>query len=136
MKNVIVRVLVAGCALTGAAVYAQNTVLTAEIPFAFYMGDKTMPAGKYNVDDMSYGRVLTLRSATAANRLSSWIVSSNHNEEAPRLVFQCYDGACFLKRVWTGNSAVGIAVAPSKHERELARASAAATLAEVKLAVH
>ena len=136
MKNNIVRLLVAGCTLAGIALCGENKVLVAEVPFAFYMGDKAMPAGEYSVEDMNHGQILTLRSATAAGRLTSWPVNSAKAEEAPRLVFHCYSGACFLNKVWTGYSGDGIALGPSKGEKELARDGHTAILAEIRLAAH
>ncbi len=136
MKNVIARLLVVGSALAGSALYAQDKGVVADVPFAFYMGDKALPQGRYQIDELRNGAILTLHSATAVKSTTSWEIAGNKQEETPRLVFTCYNGSCFLSQVWPGYSSRGIALPHSKREKELASNGHTATLAVIKLAAH
>lgn len=136
MKNVIARLMVAGCALAGSALYAQDRGVVADVPFAFYMGDKALPQGRYQIDELKNGTIVTLHSATSVNSITSWEIAGNKEQEAPRLVFTCYNGACFLNQVWPGYSSRGIALPHTKKEKELASNGHTATLAVIKLVAH
>lgn len=135
MKNVIARMMVVGCALAGSALYAQDKGVVADVPFAFYMGDKALPQGRYQIDELRNGGIVTLHSATAVKSMASWEIVGDKEEETPRLMFTCYDGACFLNQVWPGHSSRGIALPHSKKEKELASSGHKGTLAVIKLAV-
>ena len=136
MKNVIARVVVVGCALAGCALYAQDKSVVADIPFTFYMGAKAMPQGSYTVYSLKNGAIVTLQSATTVNSLAVAEIVGNKVEETPRLVFRCYNGACFLNQIWTGASGRGIALPHSKQEKEVASNGIPASLAVIRLAVH
>ena len=134
MKNVVARLVVVGCALAGAGLYAQGNSVSADVPFAFYMGNKAMPQGNYRVTHMN--GIVTVRSKAASNSLATLEIAGTKNEEPPRLVFTCYGDTCFLKQIWGGYTSQGIALSASKREKELASNGHTGTLAVIKLAVH
>ncbi len=139
MKNVIARsvarMIVVGCALAPVGLYAQDKGMTADVPFAFYMGDKAMPQGAYRVEEMKNGAIVRVHSAMASNILATVNITGNKQQEAPRLLFNCYGATCFLNQVWTGYSSHGIALPHSRREKEMASNGRTGTLAVIKLAV-
>lgn len=136
MKNVIARLTVVGFALAGIGLYAQGKDVIAKVPFAFYMGDKVMPQGTYRFSEIANRGIVTVRSAAAANSLATVAIMGDKQEQAPRLVFTCYNGTCFLSQVWAGYSSQGVALPHSKRERAMASNGLTGTLAVIKLAVH
>jgi hypothetical protein len=137
MKKLVSRILVAGFALSGlVAVEAQSRMITANVPFSYYMGKTAMPQGTYRVDELSTGKVVTLRTEKAANAISVFQTTGKSDEEAPRLVFHRYGDTYFLSEIWDGNGNIGLKLARSAREKELASNGAAAVLAVVRLAIH
>ena len=141
MKNVIARlmvapIMVAGCALAPIGLYAQSRSVVADVPFAFYMGEKAMPQGSYRVSGIMDGAIITVHSAAASNSLATVSVAGTKEYEPPRLVFTCYGETCFLNQIWTGYSSHGLAMLHSKREKQMASTGRKATLAVIKLAVH
>jgi hypothetical protein len=135
MKSLISRIVIAGFAIAGIfAAEAQNRVVTADVPFGFYMGEAAMPAGAYEVDQLSQGLVLALRTRNAAKAITVWQITGKEYE-APRLVFNRYGDTYFLKAIWTGNGDTGYQLAGSKREKELASNGAAPVVAVIRLAI-
>jgi len=136
MKNLVTRLLVIGTALAGAAaVYAQSRIVTAEVPFNFYMGSAVMPQGSYRVSEMSNGAVIVLQTANASKAIIVYDVSGKSMDEPARLVFRRYGETYFLAQIWTGNRSNGHALPRSTREKELAQNGSAPTLAVIRLAV-
>jgi hypothetical protein len=93
-------------ALAATPVYAQfQTPIKLSVPFAFTVGDKTMPAGEYTLkpanDAGLYSRLL-IRSKdgkTVAIILTGVIQASAVQEEA-KVTFNRYGDQYFLSQVW------------------------------------
>lgn len=135
MKSLISRVVIAGLAIAGvSAAEAQNRVVSANVPFSFYMGADGMPAGAYQVDQLTRGAALALRTRNAAKAIAVWQISGKEHE-APRLVFSRYGDTYFLREIWTGNGDKGYQLARSKREKELASNGAAPVAAVIRLAI-
>ena len=125
VKSLSILTLVVGLALV--AVESANGQLTsqgvsAEIPFDFIVGDKTLPAGKYTVKDSNGGGALKILSRdgnSAAFRLSNQVTEKSHKRNA-RLVFHRYGQQYFLAQVWSGDT-YGKQLNPCKRERNLQR---------------
>jgi hypothetical protein len=136
MKSLISRILIAGFAISGLfAAEAQSRIVTANVPFSFYMGANAMPGGAYQVDQLAHGGVLVLRTRDAA-KLIGVLRMNGKADEAPRLVFHRYGDTYFLSEVWTGNGDTGYHIDRSKREKELAINGAAPVLAVIQLAIH
>ena len=123
MKNRVFATFSALTLLTAAAAFGQiNAGLDANIPFEFHAGG-IFPAGHYELRSGITPGVLSIRcfecKATALVMASP--VESGKTPETGSLVFHQYNGAYFLSKVWTGGSAKGRELSPSKTERELAR---------------
>jgi hypothetical protein len=137
MKSRVTRILSVGIALVAAAaVQAQNKTVTAKVPFSFYMGRSAMPQGAYKVDELSHGAIVCMRSTDAANAVTANEIVGKKQIEPARLVFHRYGESYFLAEIWTGDTSIGRALAPSPREKELAQNGAAPTLAVIRLALH
>ena len=94
------------------------------IPFNFYAGDQSLPAGTYVVKTEIAQRVLILR----GERTPGLFVTTNRLEATStpkhgQLTFKRYGSNYFLQEVWVAGRAEGQQVRVGKLERELASKS-------------
>ncbi len=122
MKTNVIRMFLAlgAACVSGTALHAQSYDLSADIPFAFQVSGKALPAGKYVVSERGVAGVPTLQSRTTGHSI---LVGGAYRSLDPvhpgRLVFHCYGtNGCFLAEIWPVSGA-GSAVAPSKAEKEI-----------------
>jgi hypothetical protein len=109
------------------SVKAQNsngTVLRVDIPFAFSVGNKTLPAGKYDihcVNTASPLKILQLRDESGRTsvlvRTSSIIGKTQDNA---RLVFNRYGDRYFFAQAWLPADNTGMQAPKSRSERATA----------------
>ena len=133
LKGFTMLVLVAVMALSTAVASGQSNnanKLSANIPFEFNVGYKTMPAGEYTVQTVvSAGDALLIKSAAAnisALRLSE-ATSRNKDKRHARLVFNRYGDRYFLAEVWNGIDDIGRQLLKSEEERAVEREFAIAS---------
>ena len=111
-------------ALGCVALQAQTTILSADIPFHFQVGNKEMPAGKYRVDYAPSQGLLALHSV-ADNKTAYILTFLSANGKAPEtggvLRFNRYGETCFLASVWMAHSESGIEVTKTSREKEIAK---------------
>ena len=122
MMTLIVVLALTTAVASGKAQSANRIV--ADIPFAFSVGYKTMPAGEYSVQTIaSAGNGLLIRSADgriSALRLSDE-TSRIKNKPHARLVFHRYGERYFLAEVWNGADNTGRQLLQSQEERAVQR---------------
>ena len=124
MKNEICKALITlGLAgALGSVLTAQDRVrAVANVPFAFQVGDKTMPSGTYAASDMNGKGLIQLssRSTLQSIMVPAFLPKSGKDGQS-KLTFNCYSGHCFLSEVWFAETGVGHAVKASRREKELA----------------
>lgn len=126
LKGFTMLMLIVALALATAAVSAnaqsRNEVM-ASVPFEFVVGDKTLPAGEYNVRAITRDALIIqgTENGKSAIRLSNETEKSKKSTHA-RLVFRCYGQKYFLAQVWNGDT-VGRDLAKSRQERAIERES-------------
>jgi len=135
MKKTTNKLMIAAAFLAVATVASAQT-LTADIPFAFRAGGKTMPAGAYRVELAGpIHEIVILRNFEA--RESALLISNGPEvatkdskpKAAPSLTFECGAVRCSLVSLWAGFSGPGLSFAhPNLRPNERAQ------LMEVKLA--
>jgi len=110
--------LVAGSAI------AQTIHVRANIPFNFAVGNKTFPAGTYDVGTIGNGntKVLLLQSRDSN---SSMMVGSNATQNLEpanktKLVFNQYGDRYFLSQIWVVGETRGHQLQKSSREKEVA----------------
>jgi hypothetical protein len=129
MKRSITSVLASGlvsCALAigaSTASFAQSgAVAKADIPFAFQVGSKVMPAGTY-IFSRDGLHVMQLHGATAKAQAIS-MVRPESNSTAPKLgrvTFNKYGDRYFLTTLSTANDSTSYAWVTSSQEKAIIR---------------
>jgi hypothetical protein len=104
--------------------YAEPPTLVTNIPFAFQVGNQTLPAGDYRVETEVTGaaKFQFLRHVDS-NRvviLSTLPVESKAEGGDPMLIFHRYGQTYFLAQIWNG-TAEGRELPESRREKEMAR---------------
>jgi hypothetical protein len=116
--------------------YAQESV-KANIPFAFVVGNATLPAGEYQIKDLSMSDA-SAQLIRRSDGSASMIVLTNAADQKgkdtePRLLFQRYGDEYFLSQIWSG--ATGRQLHESRREKELARAEQSTEVAVLLIPV-
>ena len=119
-RNVIgaLMTLIVASSIAVPVVHAQSTILTANVPFAFSIGDKQLPAGAYAVREMD--RATLIQSADSANSvLGLYYYAGPSKADETKLVFNKVGNHYFLAQIWTSARDQGLSVPQSKLEKEL-----------------
>jgi hypothetical protein len=100
-------------------VNAQQTIMSANVPFAFSVGDKQLPAGSYAVREMD--RATLIQSSDGATSvLGIYAYAGPSKADETKLVFNKVGDHYFLAQIWTSARGQGLSVPQSKLEKELA----------------
>ena len=101
-----------------------QTLLAADVPFAFSAGNTMMPSGSYRISAVSEQVDLVRNSDSGkAVFLEKAIHIQAVKEPRANLVFDKYGNDYFLREIWDGRSNVGIQLPESKREKELSLAA-------------
>jgi hypothetical protein len=102
---------------TGA--YAQSYA-KANVPFAFNIGAKQLPAGTYEIRVLSQSpNLIMIRNPETTAAALSIARSEGPRDTESKLVFDRIGTQYFLTEVWKGSGTAGMIVPTSKHEQEL-----------------
>lgn len=125
------KLFLALCLLTvggGIVAHAQidtSTTIDANVPFAFVVGNTTLPAGKYQIkglDDLTPG-ALELSAVKGHTRVVFETENAQANPERlqskSELVFNKVGDMYFLSQVWAEDSASGSQLVKSRMEKRL-----------------
>lgn len=113
--------------LTGISAQAQfENRLTAHVPFAFQVGERTLPAGDYSVRRLSQNALL-IESADGETRAVAQAPRSVQGNagakpSAEKLVFRQYGDQYFLAQVWMVKGGARRELNMTDAERSAARA--------------
>jgi hypothetical protein len=103
--------------VTGA--YAQSYV-KANVPFAFNVGAKQLPAGTYEIKVLSQSpNLIMIRNYETTAAALSIARSEGPRSTESKLVFDRVGTQYFLTEVWKASGAGGMIVPTSKQEEEL-----------------
>lgn len=123
LKGLMMSVLVVGVMMvaSGAPANGQSIRVSATIPFEFTVGDKSLPAGEYQVRAFnSSGDTLAITSKSkSAIRLSNSIQAAKEPNTS-KLVFHRYGPRYFLAQVWVAGQTSGRQLLKSKEESRIA----------------
>jgi hypothetical protein len=121
MKKLTTRFMIAAAALVIAAGAARAQTLTAQIPFAFRVGNRVMAPGTYQVDRLVQSSTPVFRLWNAHLRRSAILLpqarvdpQTGWVEGEPKLVFACISGGCALAELWAGSESYAYAFARPK----------------------
>jgi hypothetical protein len=108
----------------------------ANIPFAFQVGDKTMPAGEYRVTRVFEGSDITQQIRRTDSGAGAFLPPTtphytDRNVE-PKLVFHCYGKECFLSEVWSADGR-SWKFTESRREKQISQAQMESELASISV---
>lgn len=109
--------------MAGSAI-AQTVRVRGDIPFNFTVGNKTFPAGVYDVATLGPSNASMLRLESRDGK-SNMIVGSNAASalkcpEKSKLIFNHYGSHYFLSEIWVQGDAIGRHLPKSSQEKEMA----------------
>jgi hypothetical protein len=116
---------------------AQSQTLEAKVPFAFEVGDKTVPAGNYRIESIptGAGSLQVIRSAEGDVHVtlstSTIAVPAKNANSGPELIFHRYGTRYFLAQIQTGDGHAR-ELFESQREKKLAHSE---TINEVALLI-
>jgi hypothetical protein len=115
----ILSLVVMSLLLNATAVYAQSYA-KAEVPFAFNVGAKQLPAGSYEIRVLSQSpNQIMIRNTESTAAALSVARNEGPRDTESKLVFDRIGTQYFLTEVWRGFGAGGMIVPTSKQEQEL-----------------
>jgi hypothetical protein len=132
MKLTALKSSVLACSLAliafapGSRAIAQNSTLhlIANVPFDFQSGSEMMPAGRYDIQQLS-NHVLTVRGTNQPR--SQFLLASNAETLKPpdhgKLLFHRYGNRYFLYQIWSSGNTTGFELSKSHAEKEAVRAA-------------
>jgi hypothetical protein len=110
--------------LIAAATQAQQTKVTATIPFDFVVGDHSYPAGQYQISRVFHDEIV-LQISDASHTVSANLISDNcmrpTASKNTELVFRRSGDSYFLYQVWTQGNPYGREFSSSPAEKVLAK---------------
>jgi hypothetical protein len=111
-------VLTLGAAAPVSHAFAQERLMTANIPFDFQQGSQTLKAGRYTVS-LEPGQVMHLQ-ADKVNSLSLSRTEINTKPStAGKLVFHAYGNRYFLREVWQADKSEHLVLPRSNAEKRI-----------------
>ena len=125
IKGMTMLLLVVALALFSAvaSAYAQSTsTASADIPFEFVVGNKTLAAGRYQLSAASAGsEVMKIRgNEQSAMTLTTGLEHGARSEQG-KLVFNRYGNRYFLREIWNAGDNTGRRLPKSKEEKAIQR---------------
>ena len=108
-------------------VHAQTqTIMTANVPFAFSVGQQQLPAGAYAVREMD--RATLIQSKDGKDHvLGIYAYAGPSKVGETKLVFDKVGDHYFLAQIWTSARGQGLELPQSKLEKELRASNTEAT---------
>src|SRR5580700_5762139 len=115
----ILSLVVMSLLLNATGAYAQSYV-KANVPFAFNVGAKQLPAGTYEIKALSQSpNLISIQNTETAQAAMSIARSEDSRSTDSKLVFDRVGSQYFLTEICKGYGAGSMVVPTSKHEMEL-----------------
>jgi hypothetical protein len=127
--------LIVAIAIAVPMVQAQ-TIMKADVPFAFTVGSNQMPAGSYEIRAMG-GRATLIQSKDGHDKVLALCGPAGPSKavDETKLVFKRYGDRYILSQIWTSTSGEGLQAPASNLEKELQSASNSGTGGEAKTVI-
>lgn len=114
-------ILVGSMAVAAQAQTSGRAQMRVSIPFQFHVGDATLPAGDYLVQQMNPALSATTlqvsRKDGGANTIINMIGASGDTQATTKLVFRRYGNQHYFAEVWIDGEKDGLQAPRSKAER-------------------
>lgn len=128
------RIALATALLAASSVAVAQTSpgdMTVNVPFPFVVEGQPLPAGHYIVKAMDSGCLRIFNSKTAGAVVQTHAALRSVSDGS-KLVFRCYEGACFLSGAWITGNTTGRELFRSHAEQVLLQRNAEMRLAVVR----
>jgi hypothetical protein len=101
----------------------QSSRLSAQVPFDFVVGDKTLRAGEYHVNSLNdAGNLIVIRSDDGDRAIRSTNTAQRRsNQQRAMLVFHRYGSTYFLSQIWMAGESTGRELPETRQERAIER---------------
>lgn len=101
----------------------QSSRLSAQVPFDFVVGDKTLRAGEYHVNSLNdAGNLIVIRSDDGDRAIRSTNTAQRRGkEQRAMLVFHRYGSTYFLSQIWMAGESTGRELPETRQERAIER---------------
>jgi len=111
-------VLTAGLsALLGSlSISAQDQKEVANIPFAYHVGQTTLPPGKYTVQETNMRSLFELRENSSGHSIFVGAIPADTGKKDSKLTFSCYAGDCSLSQIWMAGDVYTLRAKPFPRE--------------------
>lgn len=94
--------------------------LQAKVPFAFTVQNTTLAAGNYRLTYSPSSHILSIRGLEQnSGGVFMQAMASADADGSGKLVFNCYEGSCYLAQVWQGAGGRSLQVPHAERERRL-----------------
>ena len=115
--------LIVALAVATPMVHAQSTIMTANVPFAFTVGQKQLPAGEYSIREMGDRATLIENRDGHFEVLGIYPYAEPSKAGETKLVFHKVGDRYFLSQIWTSARGQGLEIPKSKLEKEMLAAN-------------
>ena len=109
--------LIVAFAVATPVVHAQ-TIMTANVPFAFSVGNQQLPAGAYAVREMDRATLIASKDGDE-KVLGIYQNAGPSRADETKLVFDKVGDHYFLAQIWSSHSGQGLQVPESNLEKEM-----------------
>ena len=124
-------IVAAAVIVSAAAASAQTTDSIAKVPFAFTVGNKTLPPDVYRISRLpGHLDAVQIRGLRGGTIVASQPEGPDRNDPSPRLVFHRYGDSYFLREIRMPDN-VGLALPATRLERDAAEKIAGNAAPEV-----
>ncbi len=101
---------------------AQTTLLHADIPFQFYVGEKVMPAGHYTVVEVNQSAlILRLEDTNISRAFVTYPAQRDEKSAKPVMTFRRIGDVHFLRQIWKDYGTSGRELPISKIQVQVAQ---------------
>jgi hypothetical protein len=118
----ILSLVVLSLLLNATGAYAQS-VVGANVPFAFRVGTAQLPAGNYRITVGYQNNTIVIRNSKTSTAVLSRAQREYRRDTRCKLVFHHLGNQYFLTEIWGAAGSAGMTLPASKLERELQVAS-------------
>ena len=117
---------IAALLLTAGTAMSQSPSIKADIPFTFYAGAKSMPAGKYEIIRQPAGPISLNGPGGDTTLLPVLTYLGRHDSDTePELIFDKLQGQMHLSEVWLpGQDGFLLLGTKERHDHEVLRSNA------------
>ncbi len=95
---------------------AQDQREVAKIPFAYGVGQQTLPAGTYTVKETGSRGIFQLRDNTSGHSIFVSSIPADTGKKDSKLTFSCYEGQCSLSQIWMQGDVYKLSAKPLPRE--------------------